>query len=83
MTATLEDQAAAWEAYRLAKFKADRSCDFQDSRAAEFAYREFCVAFVGEPSPSPVDQQLYRNVVIFPAHKARSSGGSRHDERRS
>lgn len=81
MTATSEEQAAAWDAYRLAKIKADSSLGFQDGRAAALAWRVFIDLFTNDPAPTPVD--LHRKVVIFPAHTARSPGGSRHDERRS
>lgn len=81
MTATPEEQTAAWEIYRLAKIKADSSLGFQDGRAAALAWRVFIDLFTNDPAPTPFD--LHRNVVIFPAHKAPRSGGSRHDERRS
>lgn len=78
---TTEEQTAAWEAYRLAKIRADSSLSFQDGRAAALAWRVFSDLFTDDPAPTPVD--LHRNVVTFPAYKAPNSGGSRHDERRS
>ncbi len=65
--ATIEAQAAAWEAYRAAKVKADTSLDFRDGRAAALAWNAFMALFVQEWPPTPVDLLLH-------TRKARSSG---------
>lgn len=72
MIASLEEQSETWEAYRLARMKADSSVDYSDRSAVASAYRAFYAAFVGEPPPSPVDLVSDRKVLIFPVHNVRS-----------
>jgi hypothetical protein len=70
MTTTTEDQLAAWEAYRQAKFKADRTLRFEDGLAAVRAYKEFYNLFVPEDRHLPLDPPP-RWVTTFPVHKTR------------
>lgn len=72
--ATTEDQIAAWETYRLAKIKADKTLDFKDGRAAAIAWSTFSQMFAGERQTAAIDAPPSRNVAIFPVHRTRMPG---------
>lgn len=76
MTTAVDEQTAAWEAYKAAKMKADTSLDFRDGRAAASAWQAFIALFVEERSPSPEDRLLHHKVAIFPARNAGRPGGT-------
>lgn len=67
-----EIQLSAWEDYREAKQRADRSLSFDDGKAAAIAWNRFADLFVEHKTPAPRD---YRKVTTFPIHKTRPPGG--------
>ncbi len=69
-----ERQFAAWEAYRVARRKADQTLDIHDGIASVRAYKEFYNLFVGHAEALPLDPKP-KNTVIFPIHKTRLPGG--------
>lgn len=76
-TVTTETQIAAWETYRLAKRRADKTLDFLDGRAAAMAWNAFVAVFVEECPPTPIDLRHDPKVTHFPANKVRRLGGAR------
>ncbi|NKK53873.1 hypothetical protein [Rhizobium leguminosarum] len=80
MTATLEEQATAWEIYRLAKVKADSSLSFQDGRAAALAWHVFIALFTGQPARAS-DLIPHRKVAIFRGNMSAVSEGRPSHER--
>jgi hypothetical protein len=66
-----ELQLAAWDDYRQARARAERSLSFEDGRAAALAWNRFAGLFAGH-TQTPVDR---RNVATFPIHKTRPSSG--------
>ncbi|CDM56268.1 MULTISPECIES: hypothetical protein [Rhizobium] len=75
MKATTEEQLEAWETFRLAKIKADKTLDFRDGRTAAIAWNHFANMFIGEKPVTPTDFLLHRKIAIFPVHKTRAPGG--------
>ncbi|MEX2741104.1 hypothetical protein AB3480_06605 [Rhizobium mongolense] len=65
-----ERQLAAWEAYRLARRKADRTLDIEDGIASVRAYKEFYNLFVDDDRRLPIDPTR-QTVTTFPFHKTR------------
>lgn len=69
-----EEQVAAWEDYRAARQKADRTLDINDGIASVRAYKKFYDLFVEVAWASPLDPPP-SNAVTFPIHKTRPPGG--------
>lgn len=71
--ASTEEQIGAWETYRLAKLKADKTLAFDDGKAAVKAWLVFADLFRGDTQISQ-EHIVRNNVTPFPVHKSRAPG---------
>jgi len=74
MMAATEEQSAAWEAYKVARLKADQTLDINDGIASVRAYKEFYNLFAEIGRELPLNP-IPKKTATFPIHKTRPPGG--------
>lgn len=71
--APFDQQLAAWEEYRQAKMKADKTGDFLDGRLAADAWVAFLNIYLDDEHKLPPSRTAGGNVALFPVHRTRPS----------